>query len=275
MITSFRHDKARANKRRQVLGAVFVIAVIMFLARGPLSGPLGGVLHAIGRPFWSIEGSARDQIGGMSALLHSKSALHAENQKLQSALDLAAADAYSRELLRTENEALKAKLGRSPEFTITLARVLVSPSTSPYDTLIIDAGADHGVTPHMDVFGDGDFVIGSVTRVFARSAVVALYSTPDTELSVTIGSSSLPVIAHGAGGGNFRATLPKGAEVSVGDVVAIPALASEFIGVVDAIDRPSGSSLQTIFIKLPFNLFTQKWVYLAHPIDDRANTRSQ
>lgn len=275
MITSFRHDKARVHKRRQLLAALFILAFTMFLARGPLSGPLGGVLHAVGRPFWSIEGSAEEHIGGVSTLFRSKFALEAENKKLQDSLDLAATEAYSRELLRTENEALKMKLGRSPEFAFTLARVLVSPAVSPYDTLIIDAGVDHGVTPHMEVFGDGDFVIGEVTRVFARSSVVLLYSTPDTELSVIIGSSSLPTIAHGAGGGNFRATLPKGAEVAVGDVVAIPALASEYIGVVDAVDRPSGSSLQTVFIKLPFNLFTQKWVYLAQPIDDRDNAQLQ
>jgi cell shape-determining protein MreC len=121
----------------------------------------------------------------------------------------------------------------------------------------------------MEVFGDGDFKIGEVTRVFARSAVVSLFSTPDTELSVSIGTSSVPAIARGAGGGNYRVTLPKSAEVNIGDAVEIPALAPTFAGVVDAIDRPEGSSLQTIFIKLPFNLFTIRWVYLAAPIDDR------
>jgi cell shape-determining protein MreC len=269
MITSFRHDKARLHKRRQFLGAFFVLAFIIFLARGPLQHSLGGVLHTLGRPFWSIAATASDHIGGVTAFFHSKSALEEENKKLQDSLDLVAAEAYAYELLRRENEELKTKLGRSPEFMFTLARVLVSPSVSPYDTLIIDAGEDHGVVPHMEVFGDGDFKIGEVTRVFARSAVVSLYSTPDTELSVSIGSSSIPVIVRGAGGGNFRATLPKGAEVAVGDAVEIPALAPEYAGVVDAIVRPEGTSLQTVFIKLPFNLFTLKWVYLAKPLDDR------
>jgi cell shape-determining protein MreC len=240
----------------------------MFLARGPLQGPLAGLLHIVGRPFWSVEAVVADNVGGVFALFRSKSALEAENKKLQDSLDLVAAESYSRELLRTENEELKAKLGRSSEFELILARVLVSPAVSPYDTLIVDAGADHGIVPHMEVFGDGDFKIGEVTRVFARSAVVSLYSTSDAELSVVIGSSSLPAIARGAGGGNFRVTLPKGAEVTVGDAVEIPALAPEYAGVVDAILRPEGSSLQTVFVKLPFNLFTLKWVYLAQPLDD-------
>ena len=272
MITSFRHDNARRHKRRQFFGALAVFLLTIFFARGPLEGPLAGVLHAIGRPLWSLEGSAMDHFGGVTALFRSKYSLEEENKKLQDSLDLVAAEAYSRELLRTENEALKTKLGRSPEFTLTLARVLVAPPLSPYDTFVIDAGADHGIVPHMEVFGDGDFKIGEVTRVFARSAVVSLSSTSDTELSVIIGSSSLPVIARGTGGGNFRATLPKGAQVAVGDAVEIPALAPEYVGVVDALLRPEGSSLQTVFIKLPLNLFTLKWVYLALPLDDRHNT---
>lgn len=269
MITSFRHDQARLHKRRQIFAAIAIFALTIFFARGPLEAPLAGVLHAVGRPFWSLKISVTDHFEGMITLFRSKSSLEAENKKLKDTLDLVAAEAYSRNLLAAENEVLKTKLGRSPEFALTLARVLVAPSVSPYDTLIIDVGADHGVVPNMEVFGDGDFKIGEVTRVFSRSAVVSLYSTPDMELPVIIGSSSLPTIARGAGGGNFRATLPKGAPVAVGDVALIPALAPEYVGVVDAIDRPEGSSLQTIFIKLPFNLFTLQWVYLAAPLDDR------
>jgi cell shape-determining protein MreC len=269
MITSFRHDKARVQKRRQLLVALAVLTLTIFLARGPLSASLGGVLHVVGRPFWNAKEGIIHSVGEVSLLFRSKSSLQEENKKLQDSLDLVAAEAYSRELLRAENEALKTKLGRSPEFALTLARVLVSPEISPYDTLIIDAGSDHGVLLHTEVFGDGDFKIGEVTRVFARSAVVSLYSTPDAELAVNIGSSSLPAIARGAGGGNFRATLPKGAEVVVGDAVLIPALAPEYAGVVGAIERPDGSSLQTVFIQLPFNLFTLKWVYLAQPVPER------
>lgn len=269
MITSFRHDKARLQKRRQLLVTLAVLVLTIFLARGPLSISLGGVFHAVGRPFWNTKESIINYAEEVSLIFRSKSSLQEENKKLQDSLDRVAAEAYSRELLRAENDALKTKLGRSPEFALTLARVLVSPEVSPYDTLIIDAGSDHGVLPHMEVFGDGDFKIGEVTRVFARSAIVSLASTPDSELSVNIGSSSLPAIARGAGGGNFRATLPKGAEVFVDDMVLIPALAPEYAGVVGAIERPDGSSLQTVFIKLPFNLFTLKWVYLAQPILDQ------
>ena len=271
IITSFRHDQARTQKRRQIIAAVIILALTLFLARGPLSGPLGGVLQVLGRHFWSLKLSAEEHIGGLLGLLHSKSALLEENNALRASLDLVAVEGYSRERLRAENEELKTKLGRSPESTFTVARVLTAPPVSPYDTLVIDAGTDHGVASGMEVFADGDFKIGFVSRVFARSAVVTLYSTPDTELPVSIGTSSIQSTAHGVGGGNFLVILPKGTPVSKGDIVEIPALAPAYAGVVGGIEKPAGTSLQTIFIKLPFNLFALKWVYLARPQNDHAN----
>jgi cell shape-determining protein MreC len=253
------------RKRRQFIIALFILAVLVFLARGPLGGVLGGGLHIIGRPFWSAKTSITEHTGGLFALFRSKAALAEKNKELEAALDLVAAEAYSREHLRAENEALKTALGRDPESQLGLARVLASPGVSSYDTLVIDAGEEHGISEGMDVFVDGDFTIGTITRVFRRSAVVTLFSSPGAELEVNIGTSSIPTVAHGAGGGNFRVTLPEGAHIVVGDIVEIPALSPEYIGVVDAIDRPQGSSLQTIFVKLPFNLFTLKWVYVAYP----------
>ncbi len=265
MITSFRHDKARVRKRRQFITAFLFFAVLVFLARGPLSGVLGGALHIIGRPFWSAKMNIAEHSGGLFSLFRSKAILVEENKKLESALDLVATEAHSREYLRAENAELKAVLGRDSESQLGLARVLASPGVSSYDTLVIDTGEEHGVIEGMDVFVDGDFKIGTITSVFRRSAVVTLFSSPGTELEVNIGTSSIPTIAHGAGGGNFRVTLPEGATIVLGDIVELPALSPEYVGVVDAIDRPTGSSLQTIFVKLPFNLFTLKWVYVAYP----------
>lgn len=265
MITSFRHDKARIRKRRQFLVALFVLFVFVFLARGPLSNMVGGGLHAVGQPIWNMKTSISEGSGGFFALFRSKAALAEKNRELEAALDLVAKEAYSREHLRAENEELKAALGRVPESYLGLARVLASPSVSPYDTLIIDAGEEHGIIDGMDVFADGDFKIGVITKTYRRSSVVTLFSSPGTEIEARIGTSSIPAVVHGAGGGNFRVTLPEGVPVVVGDIVELPALSPEYIGVVDAIDRPPASSLQSIFVKLPFNLFTEKWVYVAYP----------
>ena len=79
---------------------------------------------------------------------------------------------------------------------------------------------------------------------------------------------SIPAVAHGIGNGNFRIILPKGVDVFENDLVNIPALAPEYLAKVISIERPVGSSLEALYLQLPFNITQLKWVYIAHPIND-------
>ena len=265
MITSFRHDEWRKKRQRRLLGLCFLVAVVILSARGPVSNLLGGGLAIIGRPFWSLEESIISSYQGMKIALSSKSTLEAENKELRATLNSVALDAYARDTLRIENDELKQMLGRQSEYQFLFARILSAPPISPYDTILVDAGEEQGVTVGMTAFSGGDFKIGEVTRVWGRSALISLYSTPNTELSVTIGTSSIRAIASGMGGGNLRVILPKGVAVFVGDLVSIPALAPTYAGTVDGIVRPEGSSLEAIYVRLPFTLTHGDKVYLAFP----------
>lgn len=271
MITSFRHDNKRKEKRRRILIGFILLLVLIFFVRGPLSASLGGVLAAIGRPFWLVKVELQNDLSDFASVFTSKDALAKENAQLHEELDRIAAEAYSREKLADENEELKARLGRNPEISFILGRVIASPAESPYDTLVIDAGEDVGIREGMDAYADGDFVIGKVTRTWKRSALITLLSAPENELSVTVGSSSIPAMARGVGGGNMRIVLPKGSDVSVGDLVDIPALGPSYAGVVSAIDQPQGTSLEALFLRLPFNMNQIKWVYIAQPIDTKVS----
>ncbi len=272
MITSFRHDKRRVEKRRKLIATFLILAVIIFLVRGPLENVFSVVFQTIGRPFWVFKNYLGNKEENMFVLFQSKASLAEENALLRQSIDQMSLESYSEESLRAENETLKTALGRKPESTLTLARVLATPPVSPYDTLVVDGGADHGIFPGMDAFVSGDFKVGTVTRVFKRSSIITLYSSPDTELDVRIGSSSIPALAHGAGGGNLEIMLPKGVAVAKGDLVEIPALAPQYAGVIEGVIAPEGTSLQTVFTKLPFNLYELQWVYLAIPADDRHTT---
>ncbi len=269
MITSFRHDNERKGKRRKILGALLLLTLLIFLVRGPLANSLGGLFATIGRPFWAVEDEIKTEFEHVQNVLTSKETLAKENVQLRADLDHVAIEAYSRERLQDENDELKAKLGRDPEMNFILVRVLTSPASSPYDTLIIDAGEDVGAKTGMDVYADGDFIIGKLSRTWKRGSIVTLASSPENELNVTVGSSSIPAVAHGVGGGNLRIVLPRGSLVSVGDLVDIPALGRGYAGVVSAIDQPEGTSLEALFLKLPFNMSQVRWVYLAIPKEDK------
>lgn len=266
MIISFRHDEQNRRRRRKILGGIFLIAVLLFLMRGPVANSLGGVLALLGRPFWSLQDLVVLKYNSITTALRSKSALEAENAHLKEILDEVALGAYSRDELRRENDRLKEALGRTSEHTFTLSRILAAPPVSAYDTLLVDAGTDQNIFIGMQAFSQGDFKVGEVTRVWGNTALVSLYSTPETQLSVHIGATStIPATAIGIGGGNLRAILPRGVAIAVGDLVSIPALSPSYAGVVDAIDRPEGSSLEAVYIRLPFDIYKEEWLYLATP----------
>lgn len=267
MITSWRHDEQKKKKRRKILGALLLISLLLLSLRGPVANTLGGVFALLGRPFWFIRDEVSIKYGYVVTALRSKAALEAENSHLKDVLDEVSLEAYSRDQLREENDNLKAMLGRETEYTYTISRILSAPPVSPYDTLLVDAGTEQGVFVGMQAHSQGDFKVGEVTRVWGRTALVSLYSTPNTQLSVTVGSSSIPAVAWGIGGGNLRVILPRGVAVKVGDLISIPALSPEYAGTVDAIDRPEGSSLEAIYIRLPFDVYKEKWLYLAIPKD--------
>ncbi len=261
-LTGFRHDKDKTLKRRKILGVVLLFAVLMLIFRTPVEGWLSGAFQFVGRPLWGAQASVRDMVESGGYLLRSRASLAKENTALRHSIDLIAIEAHSRERLRTENEELKSMLGRHSGRDFLLARVLYTPGGVPYDTLVLDVGENHGVAAGMRVYIDGDFILGEVEKVFARSAVVTLYSSSGNELPVIVGTSTVPTTAYGVGGGNFRVMLPRGVPAKVGDLIGIPDLAPTYLGTIDAIERPEGSSLQAIYFKWPLNIFEQEWVYV-------------
>lgn len=265
-LTSFRHDKERVRRQKHllVIGACFV--VLLLLLRTPIEGVFASVIHTTFRPLLVLKESVRDTVSSYAYIFSSKKSLMEENARLTDALDLVAVESFSREALRRENDEFKKILGRYPERSLILARVLATPGTSIYDTLIIDIGSSEGVSVGTSVYADGDFLLGEVTQVFRYSAVVTLYSSSGNEQHAVIGATSTPAIAYGVGGGNFRMILPKGVDVKEGDLVEIPALAPTYLGSVDAIVRSPGSSLQELHFRWPFNLSALRYVYLESPV---------
>mgnify|MGYP001581819175 CR=1 FL=1 len=263
MITGFRHERQRQTKRRKLLGILLFFLLLLFFFRTPVASTFSSVFGATARPVFLANSFAKEQLIEWGKMLSFRGSLVAENKRLNEILDVVSLEAYSREALRAENEQLKAAFGRASGRSFLLARVLATPGRSPYDTLILDVGWNEEIAVGMKVFVDGDFVIGEVSKVMKRSAIVTLYSSYGNEFSVTIGTSSIPALAKGMGGGNFRVALSKDVPVFSGDLVHIPAIAPEYAGVVAAISRHEGSSLQDIYFKWPFNVNELTFAYVA------------
>jgi cell shape-determining protein MreC len=263
MTTQFRHDRQQQGQRRKFLGYSLLFLLLFVIFRAPIANVLSSSLFTVFRPLALFQDAARGWWGELGTLVTSKQLLAQENERLKMVLDSVTLEAYSRQELRDENEQLKTALGRTSGHTFVLARVLANPGRSPYDTLLLDVGSDDGVALGMKVFVDGDFVIGEVDKVMRRGALITLYSSYGRELPVIVGSSSVPALAKGDGGGNFRIALPRDVLVFPGDLVHVPALAPEYVAIVAAVDQSEGSSLKDVYLKWPFNIHELTRVYIA------------
>jgi cell shape-determining protein MreC len=261
-ISGFRHDNERRARRNRYIKIVAISTLALIIFRTPVAHVASAGLAVIARPLLVLQNSVLDKTYSTTAYFESKSVLAAENRRLNDVLASISLHAYKVDVLETENIALKEELGRHPAHDALLARVLATPGQSPFDTLIIDVGKDEGATLGARVSADGDIALGEISTLYGKSALVTLYSSSGYELPVTVGTTSIPATAYGVGGGNFRIVLPRGLPVSMGDMIEIPALTPEFAGVVRAIQKPTGGSLQEIFFQWPMNIETLRFVYV-------------
>ena len=105
-----------------------------------------------------------------------------------------------------------------------------------------------------------DFAIGTVTDASAHSSLVTSVFASGATVDALLGTSA--AIVTGRGGGNAVASIPREATVSVNDPVVAPSLSSRQIGVVGHVDSNPASAEQIVYIQLPFNLSSLRYVYI-------------
>ena len=228
------------------LFGVFVFcALLLTFARGPLGSlsvrAISPVLALRDRVFRGETDTLRVELASTSALIADRNELYGENQEL------------------------KARLGRVESSQTLLAGVLVYPPTIPYDTLVIDAGTAQGVAPGDLVSAGGTTRIGTVRMVYGTTARVVLFSAPgETYDALLIASSttrtSVPIVVDGQGGGSMTAQVPTGILVSLGDSVVFPGVEGGYAASVVAVSSRDGESFKTIYLRLPADPFSLRFV---------------
>jgi cell shape-determining protein MreC len=142
------------------------------------------------------------------------------------------------------------------------AGVVARPPESPYDTLVLAAGENDGITIGMEAFGENGVPLGTVSSVLPNFSRVTLFSAPHTATYGWIGNAHLPITIFGAGAGAMNATMPRSANITVGDVVFVPGPGALPIGKVARIDEDASSPSVTLHIVSSTNIFSTVWVLL-------------
>lgn len=253
---------ANSRSRNRLLATGFLIALVALLIFGGsyILSFVSSTAHSIFFPAVKVADAISNKTSEVFNIVFStRAGLVAENTDLRERLDTLSAEVLDREMLLQENRALREVLGRREEERTVLGSVLSRPNRSPYDTLLIDIGADRGLRAGDYVLGLGSVVIGRVAAVYEESSLVKLLSAPGEEQEVLVGTST-PAKAIGVGGGNFRIILPKGVPVSVGDPIVFPGISPRIFGKVEEIESGSSDTFERIFFQSPINLFELRWV---------------
>ncbi|MBU6231084.1 MAG: rod shape-determining protein MreC [Patescibacteria group bacterium] len=229
---------------------VAIVAAVQLLR--PMLFP--SLFTTIARPFWRVQLAI--QLGSM----RSPEALMQENAYLTQQLDAANVRLQSVQSLESQNEELKALLGRASSTPYTLAAVLEHPAVSAYDELIIDIGSDYGLQDGDPVYASGDALIGKVSEVLGDTAKVLLYSSPGQSYEVMIGKAHSSAEAIGRGGGQYEAQLPRDVSVSAGDPVNAPGLSAAPFGIVSAVVSDPAQPFEKVLFAPPVNIYQLRWV---------------
>jgi cell shape-determining protein MreC len=283
----------RPGERRSQAIAIVVGTIVSILIAIQLIVPhfIPAIFTTIVRPFWRIEFSIQ------SGSLQSPAALLAENQALKIELQAIIAQNASMSSIQAENAEILSVFGRtsavdaassssqssttetapSPNASSTfdmasfidrfggshlLAAVLSRPPFAPYDELIVDTGANQGVTVGSNVYAPGNILIGTVADVLGETSKVALLSSPGQTYPVLIGSSHVPATATGRGGGQYQAQVPQATAIAQGDIVSDASIDDGAFGTVTSVIDNPADPFETVLFAPPVNIYELRWVLI-------------
>jgi cell shape-determining protein MreC len=194
-----------------------------------------GVTAAFWYPFDSVRTWIEESGSSLPQYLRDRSALLSELEALKVRVATEQGNSNTLQKLQVENNEFRTQIGAVPEARV-LARVVGRPNQLPYDMLMIDRGSNHAVVQNAPVFLGSDQVIGFVSKVFEKTSLVTLVTTPGFISSAYVIGPDIYTFAEGVGGGVLRVRIPQGILLQTGDLVVLPALDSGVYGDVSLVE---------------------------------------
>lgn len=260
MIHQFR-DKKQINQRKKIIKIIVILSVFVILAFSGFLPVSRKILNYIGSLIWDAKEITLYKTNDLDYLTKSKSSLSSENKNLlEENLDLKIS-MVDYQILKDENEKLKELLGVIPDPSLfVLASILVKPSHSPYDTLIIDVGEEEEILVGSKVYVNGNVPVGIVSEVFAKTSLVELYSNPNKITSGVIEGLNINVDLVGRGGSNFEMAIPFELVVPDETRITLPGIDSEVVAIVEEEIGEPTDPVKKVILHAPVNIQNHKWV---------------
>ncbi len=253
----------RGNSRRTslpkslrfALGAILILLVLFFVVPRLVFGVVSVVMY----PFEAMRLWVLESEDSLPQYLRERHTLVAEIEALQQQVAVSGGTENTLTKLKVENEQFRQLCAAVPEERI-IARVVGRPPQLPYDVIMLDRGMTHGVVESAPVFVGNDQVIGYVSRVYEKTALVTLVSTAQFESMAYIIGPNIYTYAHGVGSGMLRVVVPQGIPLTVGDTVILPAIDSGVYGTIAHIETSPTQPEQYGYVPMQQNLQSLQYV---------------
>jgi cell shape-determining protein MreC len=220
------------------------------------------VSYSLAQPLWFVSGALAKPFVGIGGFFSSKNTLINKNLALEDEISSLKLKEVDYDLISKENQDLKNQLGRSTHSDKIASRILSKPPVSPYDTLVIDTGSSEGVNLGNKVFSSDNIIVGIVTNVTPHTSLVRLFSSGNEKQEAVLSRTGASFVLVGSGGANLKLEVPKDTDILWGDVFSYPGLSASTIATVSYVDTNSQSAFKTVYLKVPGNVFSTKWVFV-------------
>ncbi len=238
------HSSIKKTKRDSKTFFLFFFIVIFGLV---VFTPLSSLFHTITARLKTsnLSYTVISFFSSKSALLREKEALLKKNAEL-------ILISLERDILLAENLELK-KNTETHTSSKAVAKVLLHPGFSPFDTFIIGRGKDAGIELG-DLVRSHGLILGEISEVKERTSRVTLFSSSGNTFPVTIGKQHFEVEAKGLGGGTFETLLPKNIEIELGDTAVFAFNTPRLLGTVQEIEIDKNGIFKKVLFSLPINI---------------------
>jgi cell shape-determining protein MreC len=252
----------RRSKKRKfyiIASIVFVFLIVVFFQASIFSG-LSSVAHAIFRPVIVVGNKIGGSFGNLGYYFMDKKWLGQENAELKKELEEKESELSNHKTILDENVKLKETLSRLADNSYILSAILSKYPKSPFDTLLLDVGAEQGVAAGANVYAKGGVPIGKISELGNNTSIASLFSTPGQKTEVILSGSDIYLEAVGRGGGNFEINIPRDFIINEGDEAVLPGIAPKTVAVfVKIISDPRDSFAKALFVS-PVNIAELKFV---------------
>lgn len=226
---------SRHSSFKQKIGTTVLIVVLGLLLLYTVPQAVRFTVALFWLPYDAVRVWVLESKDSLPTYLRERHAIDAELRALKSELAISRGTEQTIVKLERENTELRDLLGSVPESRV-LARVIARPNQLPYDVLMIDRGTRQGIVLNAPVFTGRDQLIGVVTSVFERTALVTLVTTPGFTASAYVYGPNIYTTTEGMGSGVLRVRVPQGISLNEQDLVILPAIDSGVFGVITKVE---------------------------------------